>query len=439
METITDFFISLNSLISFNAPDLNSLIEIVFFILLILLSALISGSEVAYFSLTPRIIHSLENSTSKADKKVLKLIREPDRLLATILITNNFVNIAIVVLATYITASLINFGEVLWLKFVVEAVVVTFIILLFGEIIPKIYANRYNKSFALIMSVPLTAFGKILYPFATILVKSTNIVNKRIQGTNALSMSDLSHAIDITSGPTQNEKKILKRVVNFSNIEVREIMTPRVDVVTLNKNYKLSVLKKIITESGFSRIPVYEDELDSIVGVLYIKDLIKYLNKDNYFEWQNYIRPAYFVPENKKIDDLLQEFRAKKIHLAIVSDEYGGFSGIVSLEDTIEEIVGEINDEFDIPENLFSKISDNQFLMDGKLLMKDFQRMVNLTDNFFDEVKGDAETIAGLILEILGDFPAINQKITYSNIEFKIISLNNRRIEKVKITITDKQ
>lgn len=434
METISEFFSTLNAIISFNPPDINCSIEIIIFILLIFSSALISGSEVAFFSLTPNIIKSLEESESKVEKKIIKLINKPDRLLATILIANNFVNIAIVVLATYITAFLINFADNDWLKFLIEAVAVTFIILLFGEIIPKIYANKFKKSFLLLMAIPISTLEKIFYPLATVLVRSTKIVNKRLQGSNALSMSDLSHAIDITSEPSQNEKKILKSVVNLNNIEVREIMTPRVDVVRLSKDSKLSVVKKTITESGFSRIPIYEDELDNIIGILYIKDMINSLNKDNYFEWQKFIRPAYFVPEKKKIDDLLQEFRTKKIHLAIVSDEYAGFSGIVTLEDTIEEIVGEIQDEFDISESLFSKTADNEYVVDGKLLLKDFQRMTNISDKFFDKDKGDAETIAGLLLEILGDFPTTNQKIKYKNIDFKIISVNNRRIEKVKTT-----
>ena len=422
-------------IISFNAIELNTLIEIILFILLVISSAMISGSEVAFFSFTPKIIDSIKNSESKNDKTVLKLINAPDRLLATILIVNNFVNIAIVVLATYITASLINFENVEWLKFVVEAVFVTFIILLFGEIIPKIYANRFKKSFASVMAIPITVLQNFFYPLATLLIKSTNLVNKRIDAVNKLSMNDLSHAIDITSEPSADEKKILKRVVNFSRIEVREIMTPRVDVITINKRDKFSVVKKTIIQNGYSRIPIYEEELDNIVGILYIKDLIKFLNKDNYFEWQKVIKPPFFVPENKKIDDLLQEFRRKKIHLSIVSDEYGGFSGIVTMEDTIEEIVGEIQDEFDISEDMFKRISGNQYIVDGKLLLKDFQKLVNLEDNFFDEIKSEAETIAGVILEKNGDFPNINQKIIYKNIDFIINTINKRRIVKVKAII----
>ncbi len=395
---------------------------------------MVSGSEVAYFSLTPDIIEDLENGTSKKEKKVVRLINNPNKLLATILITNNFVNIAIVVLATHLTGTLIDFNGNTLLKFLIEAVVVTFIILLFGEIIPKIYANKLKKSFALAMALPLSTLEKVFYPLVVILEKSTNIVNKRLKNTNALSMSDLSDAIDITASESQNEKKILKNVVTLNTIEVRNIMTPRVDVVNLSIDNKFSVVKKIINQSGFSRIPVFEDELDKIVGILYIKDLIPFLKKDNYFEWQKYIRQPYFIPENKKIDDLLQEFRNLKTHLAIVSDEYGGFSGIVTLEDVIEEIVGEINDEFDVEENMYSKISDNQSTMEGKLLLKDFQRLANLDDDYFDDENSDAETIAGLLLNIIGDFPKPQQKIKYKDIEFEVIKINNRRIVKVKAT-----
>jgi len=282
------------------------------------------------------------------------------------------------------------------------------------------------------MVYPVYILGKVVYPLASILVSSTNIVNRKLQKANSLSMVDLSYAIDITSEPSQNEKKILKSVVNLSTTEVRQIMTPRVDVVAIEKGDKLSVVKKTIASSGFSRIPVYENDLDNIIGVLYIKDLIQYLNKDNYFVWEQFIRPAYFVPENKKIDDLLQEFRAKKIHLAIVSDEYAGFCGLVSLEDIIEEIVGEINDEFDIPDNMFTKIANNQYLLDGKLLLNDFQKLTNISDTFFDSIKGDAETIAGLLLEIIGDFPNKNQKISFKNIDFFVEEISNRRIVKVK-------
>lgn len=399
-------------------------------------SALISGSEVAFFSLTPNILDSILNKEQKRERQILKLLEKPNKLLATILITNTFINIAIVLLATYITSALIDFKENHLLKFLVEAILVTFFILLFGEIIPKIYANKFKMKFALFMTYPLFFLEKIFYPLSFILIKSTNIVDKRIQNTDKLSIDDISYAIDITSGQSQKEKSILKNVVNLNNIEVHEIMTPRVDVVTIDYYDKLSIVKSIISENEYSRLPVIKDSLDNIVGILYIKDLINILKKDNYFEWQKLIRPAYFIPENKKSDDLLQEFREKKIHIAVVSDEYAGFSGIITLEDVIEEIVGEINDEYDLPDNFFKKVDKNKYLVEGKLLLNDLQKQLILEDDFFIDISGDVETVAGLILDITGDFPTKNQKITFKNIEFNVIEITNRRIVKVLVSYT---
>lgn len=399
-------------------------------------SALISGSEVAFFSLTPNILDSILNKEQKRERQILKLLEKPNKLLATILITNTFINIAIVLLATYITSALIDFKENQLLKFLVEAILVTFFILLFGEIIPKIYANKFKMKFALFMTYPLFFLEKIFYPLSFILIKSTNIVDKRIQNTDKLSIDDISYAIDITSGQSQKEKSILKNVVNLNNIEVHEIMTPRVDVITIDYYDKLSIVKSIISENEYSRLPVIKDSLDNIVGILYIKDLINILKKDNYFEWQKLIRPAYFIPENKKSDDLLQEFREKKIHIAVVSDEYAGFSGIITLEDVIEEIVGEINDEYDLPDNFFKKVDKNKYLVEGKLLLNDLQKQLILEDDFFIDISGDVETVAGLILDITGDFPTKNQKITFKNIEFNVIEITNRRIVKVLVSYT---
>jgi gliding motility-associated protein GldE len=435
LETLPEFF-TLFANLTFNRPTIAGIVELVIFAILIIMSALVSGSEVAFFSLNPKNLDYLKKSSQKSHKRILKLLEKPDYLLATILISNNFINITIVVLSTYITASMIEFHSEA-LKFAFEAILVTFIILLFGEIIPKIYANKYKLRFAALMASPLNFAGKLFLPLCLLLVRYSNIVNKKMQKKDKLVMSDISYAIDITSGHTQNEKKILKSVVNFSNIEVREIMTPRVDVVTVNYNDKLSNVKQIISKNEFSRLPVIKDSLDNIAGILYIKDLVKILTKDNYYEWQKYIKPAYFVPENKKIDDLLQEFRNKKIHIAVVSDEYGGFSGIITLEDIIEEIVGEINDEFDLPEDLISKTGENKYIVDGKLLLNDFEKYLNLPENFFAEIKGDAETIAGLLLEIKGEFPKIQQNIFYKNLKFTILEINKRRIVKVKVTLTN--
>lgn len=436
---ISDYFSTLEILISFNQISIASIIEIFFFIILIISSALISGSEIAFFSFSPALIDELKSSKNKRAVQILKLLGKPDILLATILIANNFINIAIVILSTYITSSLINFHNDFIFEFITQAVIVTFIILLFGEIIPKIYANKMNKKFAFLMAYPILVIQKILFPFSSILAKTSKFVDKKIQNTKEISMTDISYAIDITSGQTVHEKKIIKSVISLSNFEIREIMTPRVDVETVNFFDKLSLIKKIIAEKEFSRYPVVKDSQDDIVGILFIKDLLNIMGKDNYFEWQKIIKPAYFVPENKKADDLLQEFREKKIHLAIVSDEYGGFSGIVTLEDIIEEIVGDITDEFDTTEELIEKIDDFTYLLDGKLLLKDFQKYMNLPIDFFDDIKTDIETIAGLILEILGEIPKINQKLKYKDFEFKIKETTKTRIVKVIATLNKKQ
>lgn len=435
---IPDYFSPLEILITFNQISVGSLIEIFFFILLIISSALISGSEIAFFSFSPAIIEEFKSSKNKKAAQILKLLEKPDILLATILIANNFINIAIVILSTYITSSLIDFHNDLVVEFITQAVIVTFIILLFGEIIPKIYANKMNKKFALLMAYPLLIIEKSIFPFSALLAKSSKLIDKKHQKTDEISMTDISYAIDITKGQTVSEKKIIKSVINLSNFEVREIMTPRVDVVTVNFYDKLSVIKKTIAENEFSRYPVIKDSQDDIAGILFIKDLLKIIEKDNDFEWQKIIKPAYFVPENKKTDDLLQEFREKKIHLAIVSDEYGGFSGIITLEDIIEEIVGDITDEYDTNEELIKKIDDSTYLLEGKLLLKDFQKYMNLPVNFFDDIKTDIETIAGLILEILGEFPKINQKLKYKDFEFTIKETTKTRIVKVMATLNKK-
>ncbi len=425
------------SIITFNSITFFSLIQILFFILLLLSSALVSGSEVAFFSFTPENLEHLKKSKSNTDKIILKHLDKSDYLLATILIANTFINIAIVILTTYISSALIDFHDNELIKFLTEAVFVTFMILLFGEIIPKIYANKNKLQFARIMAYPLYLLQRIFYPLPGLLAKTTNIVNKRMQKKEKISMSDISYAVDLTIDHSKSEKKIIKSVITLSSKEVREIMTPRVDVVVLNYYDKLSKIKEIIANNEFSRLPVYKDNLDNIEGVLYIKDLVQIFEQENYHNWQRLIKPAYFVPENKKLDDLLQEFKMKKVHLAIVVDEYGGFSGIITLEDIIEEIVGEINDEFDIDENMLTPLDKNKYIVDGKLLLNDLQKYLNLPSNFFDEIKNEVESVAGLILEILGEFPKQNQKIKYKNLEFQVKEISRRRIVKLLLSIKE--
>ena len=397
---------------------------------------MVSGSEVAFFSLDPSQKNKLKVLHTSASQRVVNLLDKPERLLATILISNNFINVGIVILSTYLTTSILNFQEEPLLAFLIQVIVVTFLILLFGEIIPKLYANYNSLRFAIVMSYPILFLDKIFTPFSGFLVKSTSFVNRRMstQKTN-ISMVDLSDALDLTSGVITEEKKILKSIVKFSNIEVNEIMRPRMDVISIDIETPLDRLIEIINESGFSRIPVYSETFDNIQGILYVKDLLPHMGKTEKYKWQELIRPSYFVPGAKKINVLLQEFREKKIHLAIVVDEYGGTEGIVTLEDILEEIVGEITDESDEIETLYTKIDDRNYLFNGKVLLNDFYKSLNVPEDVFDKVKGEADTLAGLVLELIGDIPAQNDTLSIDPFTFTIVSVDNRRIKKIKVTI----
>jgi magnesium and cobalt exporter, CNNM family len=408
---------------------------LVIFILLIF-SAMISGSEVAFFSLDPSQKSKLKEMHTNASHHVLNLLDAPERLLATILIFNNFINVGIVILSTFLTTSLMNFQEEPLLAFLIQVIIVTFLILLFGEIIPKLYANYNSLKFALKLSYPIFILDKLFTPFSSFLLKSTSFVNKRIASQKPnISMVDLSDALDLTSGVVTEEKKILKSIVKFSNIEVDEIMRPRMDVISVDIEAEADHLIEIINESGFSRIPVYSETFDNIQGILYVKDLLPHLEKTENFKWQSLVRPCYFVPGGKKINVLLQEFREKKIHMAIVVDEYGGTEGIVTLEDILEEIVGEITDESDEIETHYTKIDDRNYLFNGKVLLNDFYKSLNVPEDIFVKIKGEADTLAGLVLELIGDIPAQNDILSVDPFTFTIVSVDNRRIKKIKVTI----
>lgn len=432
MEYFSDI-LSTISYISIKTFSTAILLELILLATLLIISALISGSEVAFFSLKPKQIKQMEDSNAKAEQFVQKLISTPERLLATILITNNFVNIGIIILSTFITGGMLHF-EKDWFKFVFEVVFVTFLILLFGEIIPKVYANQNNKAFSKMMSFPLFYLQKIFYPLSTLLIKSTSLVNKRFTQSQKISMEDISTAIDITDKNVAIDRQILKGAIEFGNADVKEIMTPRVDVVAISAHDKFTKVMQTIVDYGFSRIPVYEDTLDKIKGIIVAKDLIKHINQTADYAWQKHIRKPFYVPEFKKIDDLLQEFRLNRTHLAIVSDEFGGMSGLVTMEDILEEIVGEIKDEFDEPENAFITIDKNNFIFDGKFPIKEIVKILNKETNFFESHKGESETIAGFVLELNGDFPQTNQIINYKDIILKIENVSKRRIIKIKIT-----
>ena len=415
-----------------------AVIGLVVVVILLFCSAMVSGSEIAYFSLSPQQIHDLKEESTRKDLLVLRLLEAPERLLANILITNNFINVGIVIIAAYVTNSVFDFSLSPVLGFVIQVLVITFMLLLFGEILPKVYANRFATLFALRMAVPLMALNRVFNPLIFILVRSTRLVKRRMErkGHN-ISMEDLSEALDLTTGVVAVEKEMLEGIVRFSNLEVSEIMKPRTDIVTVDIQADLSTLIEVVIESGYSRIPVYEETSDHLRGILYVKDLLPHINEKNGFEWQKLIRDPFFVPETKKINDLLKEFQKKKIHLAIVVDEYGGTEGIVTLEDILEEVVGEITDESDETEQLYRRIDSRTIVFDGKTQLNDFYKITELNDELFNGVKGEAETIAGLILELKGDFPRVNDILLCMGIEFTVLSMDKRRIKEVKVYLKE--
>ena len=409
-------------------------------IFLLICSALISGSEIAFFSLSQTDLDDLSNQT-KEENKVVKLLEKPKKLLATILITNNFINILIVLLFASLGEQLFNnFNYAILgiqVRFLIEVVLVTFLILLFGEVLPKVYAARNSLKFSAFMAKPITLLNTFLTPLSKPLTSLTNVVENRLgRKNNNLSVETLSQALELTSddATTKDEQKILEGIVNFGNTETVQIMKPRIDIFSLsNEESYEEVLNKIL-KKGYSRNPVYKESIDNIIGVLYAKDLLAHLDKKT-FKWQELLREPFFVPENKKLDDLLSEFREKKNHLAIVVDEYGGTSGIVTLEDVIEEIVGDINDEFDDDDLSYSKIDENNYIFEGKITIKDFCRVLDDEDeNIFEEEKGESETLAGFILEISGKFPKRGEKINFKNYTFTIEALDRKRIKQVKAT-----
>lgn len=408
--------------------------------ILLFFSAMISGSEMAFFSLTSKQREEIKSRKGSKYKRIIKLLEKPQHLLATVLIANNFVNIAIVIISTYLTFNLLDLRSSPVIGFIIEVIVITALILLFGEILPKVYANQYPMAFSKAMSGPMQFLIKLFSPLTFIMVKSTVRIERKINKKKKnISFDELSEAIEITTSADtpQHERKILKGIVKFGDTEVKEIMKPRIDVVSVSIEKSFTDLLKLIRESGFSRIPVYRDTFDDVAGVLYIKDLLKYINLSKDFKWQELVKPPFFVPENMKINDLLTKFKEAKVHLAIVVDEYGGTSGIITLEDVIEEIVGEINDEYDVEsDNLFfNKLGENSYIFEGKTSLNDFYKITGLPDDFFDDIRGEAESLAGLILEVTGKIPFRNELIHYKNIIFKIESADNRRIKLIKVSL----
>jgi gliding motility-associated protein GldE len=418
------------------------IVALLIIFILLFFSAMISASEIAYFSMSPPHLSKIRSSRNKKDTMILHLLGQPKYLLATILITNNFINLGVIVLSTYITTELFDLIVYPVLTFITQVVIVTIIILLFGEVMPKIYATQYPLKVANLMAGPLHIMVILLYPLSNLLVRSTSIIDKRMtKRGHDISRDDLSEAINITSNKAtpEEEKRILKSIVRFGDMQVSEVMKPRMDIIAVDAKTTFSDLLQIIIQSGYSRIPVYEDAIDNILGILYVKDLIPHLDKQAQFQWLSLLRPAFFIPENKQIDTLLQEFRDKKIHMAVVVDEYGGTSGLVTLEDVIEEIVGEISDEFDAESDIinYSKLDDHNYIFEGKTSINDFCKILDINDEIFDEVKGESDTLAGLILELMGKIPEKSDNILFRNFVFRIESADRRRINKIRVTLNE--
>lgn len=430
-------------IILFFAPEAVTIFKAVILVLLLLCSALVSGTEVAFFSLAPSDLDTARQEHPKAADVVASLLERPKKLLATILVANNFINIAIVLLIS--TSSPLWFGGLdgvllgfIPIRFLAEVVLATFLILLFGEILPKIYANRNSVSFSCLMAYPLLVLDRLLSPLSLPMRSLTIYLQDNLgrQRSN-ISVDQLSHALELTSeqDTTKEEQKILRGIVSFGNTDTRQVMRPRIDIFALNEEMSFEEVVESILKFGYSRVPVFQEHMDNVTGVLYVKDLLPYLGRKD-FDWISLKREPYFVPENKKLDDLLKEFQDIKNHLAIVVDEYGGTSGLVTLEDIIEEIVGDISDEFDDEDLIYSKLDEKNYVFEGKTSLKDFYRVLRLEDSSaFEERKGESETIAGLVLEIAGSFPKKGERIKFLDYTFKIEALDNKRIKQIKVSL----
>lgn len=428
--------VSGNPLVTFNAPTAGSIIAIIVAVLGLFLSAFNSGSEIAYFSLRPEDIDDIEDTHRR--ERVKELLGIPEKLLATILVGNNLVNIMIAIVLNYAMNQIFNFHSTV-LNFIVQTVILTFLILLFGEVIPKLYATNFNVKFAAMASAPLKAAVKLFTPLTALLVRSTSLVNKVVTTqTEELSVDDLTRALEVSEVKNPDEKELLEGILSFGDKTVSDIMRPRVDVVDIDQDDTFNEVVHKVIETGYSRMPVYEETPDNIKGILYAKDLLPYIgNRDNSFKWQKLMRPAYFVPETRMLNDLLEDFRRKKMHMAIIVDEYGCTQGIATLEDVLEEIVGEINDEYDTEEIFYNRINKNTWMFDGKTLLSDFARVLDIDEEELGEHGEEAETIAGLLLDIKGDFLQEKEVIKYDRFTFTVIKVVKHRIAKVKVTVNE--
>lgn len=434
----TSFLTESLSDVYLQAPTIGALIAVFLAAILLLVSGFASGSEIAFFNLSPTDLAELDESKTLRDNEIQMLRDDSERTLATILITNNFVNVTIIMLCNYVFATVVHFGErAYWLQFLCITVLLTFLLLLFGEIMPKVYSRQNSLVFCRRTVNGILFLRKLFWPLETILLRSGILAEKVVQKENhVLSVDDLEQALELTDkNDIKAEQKMLQGIIRFGDETAKEVMTSRQDVIDLDIKSNFMDVLRCIVENNYSRIPVYQDNTDNIRGVLYIKDVLPHLSKTANFRWQSLIRPPYFVPETKKIDDLLREFQENKVHIAIVVDEFGGTSGIVTLEDILEEIVGEINDEYDDEEKTYSKLNYNTYIFEGKTLLSDFCKILNINDDEFSEVEGDADTVAGLLLELKGEFPSMHEKLEYRNYTFEVMGIEERRISRVKVVI----
>ena len=433
MDSLSDVY--------FVAPTMGVVFAGILALLLLGMSAFASGSEIAFFSLSPTDLAEIDAGKSASDRNIQKLRNDSERTLATILITNNFVNVTIIMLCNYVFGSIIHFGDrAYWLQFLCITVLLTFLLLLFGEIMPKVYSREDPLAFCRKCVGGVMFCRKLFWPLGSVLLRSGVLAEKMVQKENhVLSVDDLEQALELTDkDEIKDEQSMLKGIIRFGDETAKEVMTSRQDIVGLDITETYAEVLKCVIENNYSRIPVYQENADNIRGILYIKDLLPHLSKPSSFRWQSLIRPPYFVPETKKIDDLMREFQENKIHIAIVVDEFGGTSGLVTLEDILEEIVGEINDEYDDDGKNYSKLNYNTYIFEGKTLLSDFCKVLNINDDEFAEVEGDADTLAGLLLEIKGDFLSIHEKVEYKNYSFEIMGIEERRISKIKVTVNEK-
>jgi gliding motility-associated protein GldE len=393
-----------------------------------------SGSEVAFFSLTHSDIDELESKNTVTSRRVLDLLSNPDRLLATILVTNNMVNICLVIMATLLVNEIFTFDGI-W-QFIFNTIVITFVLLLFGEILPKVFSQSNPYSFSRMVIYPIKVISALVYPISYILVRTGGKISRMASRNAEISMEELADAVDMTDGSSKEEKKMLSGIVNFVNTEVEQIMRPRIDIVALDIKTPYEQVKQLIIEAGYSRIPIYDEDLDNIKGALYVKDLLPHIHCGDEFGWQQLIRKIYFVPEHKKIDDLLHDFQENKIHIAIVVDEYGATQGLVSLEDILEEVVGEISDESDVDESFYERLNANTYLFDGKTHIIDFERVIDLGEDIFEDVQGRAETLAGLMLELRRDLVKKGDVVEAHGMRFTAEKMDGRRVDKIKVVIS---